>query len=531
MNPADFLQRLGQEHTQQEQGRVVISKLEQGSREAYRWARRDRRTQDFMPLNVSGDRAIYESHELMHARVRDQVLNNAQATRIIDALTDLVVGTGVQTFSSPFNPALSLDEITIDSLDEGLRFALESDDVFEEWSSDEKQFDAERKQSWHDIQRLAFRENCQVGSVLLLRCMRQSREIPLCYQVIERDQLDCTKDRPASRGRNRIVNGVELDSNNQEVAFHIYDAHPYDDFTPFASLSGKSSRVSANRVIHLFLFKRPSQSLGATWLHAIGQSSFDRDKFIGNEIATAAKVALLAMIFKRKNPYQGTLGLETSDTTADDAYGNTEVRLGTSPVAAEVGLDESVEMIESNRPTATADRFIDLLDHDIAGGTGISYYTLTGKFDKTNYTGFRGALLSEDDHIRPLQQWFARKVVLPVRREFNQMAAASGLLSTVRPSQFEADRRRYQRFDAIGPGRQFLDPEKETEASLGKLRGGLTTLKIECARQGLHWVKVLRQQAVEARYAEALGIVLDFSKGEGGKIANAETQEAETDET
>ena len=500
------------------------------SREAYRWGRIDRRTEHFQPNGRSGDAAIYESHELMNRRVRSEIINNSQAKRIIQALTDLAIGTGVQTFSSPFDPWMDLREVNVNALDEGLRFALEADDLFEEWFLEPAQFDAGGKLSGPDMQRLAFSECASVGDALILRCQRNEpgRIVPLCYQILEREQLDTSVDRPSKPGQNKIVNGVEVDAAGREVAFHLFDAHPHDAFAPFSAMT-KSRRVPASRVIHLYMFRRPSQTVGATWLDAIGQSSFDRDKFIGTELQSAAKAALLALVAKREHPNAGTLGLETEDDNTDE-YGNEEVRLGSSPIAVEIGTEESVEMIESSRPTSTANNFIDILDHDIAGGGGISYYTLTGRFEKSNYTGFRGALLVEDAHIRPLQNWFGARQVLPIRREFNAIAAGSGLFKNVSAAEFLKDQRRYQRFDAIGSGRQLLDPQVETEAAAARLRTGLTTLKLECARLGLHWIKVLRQLAIEGRFATALGVTLDFSKGEGGKVKPADERSKQEQE-
>jgi len=498
--------------------RSIQAEIEAASREAYRWARVDRRTQHYQPAALSGDAAIWESHDLMNRRIRDQVINTAQAKRIVDELTNLVVGTGIQTFSAPFDPWMDITAIDMGELDDDLRFALEADDWYQDWYGSADQFDAMGKLSGPDMQRLAFSECVQVGDAIILRCQRNdpNRIVPLCYQIIEREQLDTTKDRPASRGRNKIVNGVEVDANSREVAFHIYDAHPYDTFASFAGTT-KSTRVPANRVIHLFAFRRPSQTVGASWLDAIGQSSFDRDKFIGAELQSAAKAALLALIAKRLNPNTGTLGLETDEDSETDAYGNEEVKMGSSPVAVEIGVDEEVEMVESTRPTNTANNFVDILDHDIAGGSGLSYYTLTGRFDKTNYTGFRGAMMVEDAHIRPLQNWFGVRYVLPIRREFNRQAAGSGLYRSLTARQFANELRRYQRFDAIGAGRQPLDPDQEADAATSRIRTGTSTLKIECARAGLHWIRVLRQRAIEDRIAKTLGVTLDFSKGEGAK--------------
>jgi capsid protein len=159
-----------------------------------------------------------------------------------------------------------------------------------------------------------------------------------------------------------------------------------------------------------------------------------------------------------------------------------------------------------------------ILDHDTAGAAGISYYTLTGRYDRTNYTSVRGALLAEDSHFRPLQNWFAGQVALPMRREFHRQAIGLDKLKSVSAEKYLANPRRYNRFDAIGAGRELLDPEAETNAATGKLRSCLTTLKLECARRGLHWIRVLRQIALENRLLDILGISLDLSKGQGGQV-------------
>jgi len=357
------------------------------------------------------------------------------------------------------------------------------------------------------------------------------RRIPLCYQLIEREQLDTSQDRPAGPDQNKIVGGVEIDGTGRRVAYWIFDAHP-DDFSHngVVGMYQRSTRIPASRVIDLCLWHRPSANIGATWLDAIGQKDFDRDQFLDAEIRAAAKGALLALIHKSKTPYAaGLLGMLDGEDSAD-AYGNEEVKLGLSPLAVTVGIEEDVSMVESNRPTAQAGPFFKLLDRDIAAGVGVSYYSLTGDYESTSYSSVRAAKLDEDINIVTLQQWFALHVALPMRLEFNALAVASGLITSVKPREFNEHRDRYQRFDAIGAGRDLLDPLKETDAAMAKLRGGLSTLKLECAKRGLHWIKVLMQQAVEIRIAKMFGVPLDWSKGQGGNVAAGGDQDQEKKE-
>lgn len=529
-----FLARLEKQH----RGGAALSFVDpmtiKAAHEAYRWARVDRRTENFQPQSRSGDAAILESHGMMNRRVRSEVLNNCQIKRIVQSLTDLVVGRGVQTFSWPFLPWETLQIIEeLDALKSGvlnprLRFALEADELFDEWWNDPKQVDAEGKRSGAEIQRDLFRECVQVGNGLLVRVTtdRPGQLVPLAWQIIERDQLDTSHDGRLQDG-NRIVNGIEVDPSNRIVAYHVLDVHPHDVYAAYGS--NGSVRVPEERVIDLVLWNRPSSSIGATWLDAVGQKDFDRDSFLDAEIKTAAKGALLALIHKTENAHvAGTLGLADDDTDNEDEYGNEEVKLGATPIACRVGPNEDVKMIESVRPTASANNFFALLDRDIAAGAGISYYQLTGDYANTSFSSTRAAKLDEDLHVLPLQQWFATRVATPMRREFQSRAAAAGLFDSVRPSEFRANVRRYQRLEAIGPGRDLLDPYRETEAAISRLRAGLTTLKHECARRGLHWIKVLMQQGLEGAIADLFGATIDWTKG--GGVAKTEPEQHREEE-
>lgn len=494
-----------------------------GQRGLYRLGRLDRTTQSYQPASVSGDLAVQESGDLMHRRLRDQVRNNPHLKRMRVALQDLIVGCEVQTLADPFEPWMDLTGMTPDDLDERLSYALESDELYSEWFNDPKKFDAAGKLDGPAFQRMVIGECVEAGACFVIESMRpdaQRDEVPLCYQIIERDQVDRTKNwqfRTNEFGQTtRAIDGVEIDELGREVAFWLYVSHPGDSW----GTSMQSRRLTADRCRHVMLKDRPSQHIGATWLHAAAQPEIDRDKFLTAELSAAAKAATIALIHKKKNPHSGRMGIFVENGDESDGQGNQQVRLGTSPVAMVIGETEDVKTLESNHPNSDASGFLKVIDRYSAQGAGLSYYTLTGDYESTNFSSVRAAKLDEDGHIRPLQHWLGVQLALPIRRRFNLMAGAMGMFSTVASGEFLRGLRRYQRFDAMGPGRDLLDPDSETNAAISRLRAGLSTLRIECSKRGLHWVRVLRQIKLENQLAGMLGIVLDFSKGQGGQVTD-----------
>lgn len=520
-----FKRLLGKDASRHKPGSMDFAReLLAQSWEAYRLGRRDRPREHFQPQHYSGTSAALSSIDMMTARTRDLVRNTAQSKRISQMLVDLVVGTGIHTFSWPFAPAelfkivTELENLALGDLGPRLSFALESDDLFEEWSNDPKQFDVEGRLSRPEVERLLLSECIQTGNGLLVRVRPEKYKlVPLQFQLLEAEQIDMSQDRVARPGQNKIVAGREYDEANRVVAYHVMIDHPFDNFS---RASSRRQRILADRVLDLAMFSRPSAAVGVSWLDATGQSIFDRESYVDSEIRAAAIAAVFALIHKLADADKvGSLGFEDEQDDTD-SYGNEKVKLGHSPIAVRIGPEDSVEIVNSPRPNAQAPTFLKMLNHDIAAGAGISYYSLTGDYANTSFSSTRAAKLDEDLRVLPLQQWFATRVSLPIRRQFNQMAAANGLFSTLRPSQFLREERTFQRFEAIGNGRDILDPNAEVRATIDKLRSGLSTLKEECARRGRHWIRVLMQRAIEQSVAGLFDVPLDYSLGGGASSPN-----------
>lgn len=484
-----------------------------------------RTNKDYMPPHRSGDAAIMDSWQVMTPRMRDLVRNSPTVIAAQRELVKHIIGTGIITMA---DVVIGMEEGGLPLYEE--EFNFQSDDLFDQWADDEA--DVEGHKSWHDMQWQMFAETVGVGETLLLECMDNTpgRTSPLCYQVLEPEQLDQSVDRPASEGQNRVVRGIELDRHNRAVAYWIYDAHPFDQWSGW---SAKSTRIPAERVIHQFMPVRPSMTRGVSWLAAIMQPSRDVDWYLGNELTAAAIGAMLTLIIKRANA-NGGLGIE-DNTAATDEFGNELVKM-TRGQSAVIGKDDSIEIAESNRPNRDAGAFIKLMMEQAGMAAGVSYIRLTSDLKATSYTAARAAHLHDAAFFRPVQNWVARESVMPVRRRHTAVAVAQGLLPSLSASQFERQRKRWSRLIAQGPGREQLDPEKETDSAVGRMRAGLSSLPEENALLGRNWRRTLQQQARALGYAkklaDSIGMplreFLDFSKG--GGVANGHEDDQRADD-
>lgn len=471
----------------------------QADHTAYKGGSLDRLYRAWMPAHRSGDTAIGENWNLLTSRIRDLFRNEPVMKNLRRALAKHVIGTGICTFADVMSDPETPDDI----------FNDESDDLFETWSEEEA--DVEGRLDWAQMQWMHFCEVMESGESFLLKCIDPdpARSLPLCYQLLEPEQLDESRDQRADASGNKIVRGIEYNKRGQAVAYYFFDAHPYDTYTGY---SAKSERIPAERVIHSFLPNRSSENRGVTWFACNVQSSKDLDWYLGNEMTAAALGALLTLIVKRKNGAGMGLGFAggASSSPGDtDVWGNSLVKLGRGTVA-DIGPDDEVTVAESKRPNRDAAPFIKLILMLQSMGVGISQLRATGDYSQSSYTSARGAHLDDQAFFAVLQKWASRSFIKPVRKAHTIQAAGYGLFESVSPRQFKNSMRKMLRTTVQPPGREQLDPEMETKAAGDRISGLFSTWREECGLRGRHWRRVAIQQKRERDYFKSIGLEPQF---------------------
>jgi lambda family phage portal protein len=492
----------------------------------YKAGARNRLWRDWEPDHRSGDDSINANWDLLVTRLRDLQRNEPTVRGLMRTLSKFVIGTGIATFSNALTLAGATDaarEPGSDEFDD--EFNFESDELFEEWSEEEA--DVQGRLSWQQMQALHFQEVMSAGESLLLKCYDRdpNRTMPLCFQLLEPEQLDYRMNFPreVSPSGNKIVRGVEINDQGRAVAYWIFDTHPYDSYSNFNT---KSTRIPADRVIHTYLPNRPSENRGATWFSTNVQIAKDTDWYVGNELTAAALGALLTLIVKRKSGAGSGIGFVGDNSSMDgasDQYGNSTVKLGRGLVA-DLGADDDIKVAESSRPNRDAAPFIKLLSQLQGQGSGLSLLRVTGDYSQSSYTSARGAHLDDQAFFLVLQAFCSRSFVRPVRRMHTIEAAGYGLFRSISARQFEKSRRQMLRVTVQPPGREQLDPEKETESAAARIRCGFSTWQDECGARGKNWRRVALQQRRERQFfSDTLGFVPDLANTVQGKKAETDS--------
>jgi len=474
----------------------------------YAGARVTKLNEHWKPQHFSGDEAIRQSWDRLTSRIRDRVRNDSLLQKAKAQLSRLVIGTGIDAYSD----AAELD----DQNEQLVNYEIESDTWFERWALEEA--DATREHSYYDLQRVAFEDEIEAGNAIWLEVFDESpgRSVPLCYQLIEFEQVDQSKDRDAGYLRkngeryNRISNGIEYDRFNRKVGFWIYDAHPYDSSMGW---SKDSVFVPIERILHQYLWTRPSGRVGISWFSAPMQNNFDLDRFVANELTTRGLMALMGVVVK--SDQYPSLGLEAEDAET----GLTGVKMG-YPAIGQIKKDEEVDVIETGRSVGDGGSFINLLLNLQAMGCKLSMNRLLGDPSKANLASLKAAHDDDDMMVAPIIESLSNRIVRQIRKRHTEIAIARGVIRSISAREYRDRRYLYSTYEVIASNRSDLDKD-DGEASIDRMRSGLSTYQGECARRGHHWRRNIRRMAAVNRAAREAGVVLDWTKGNGGQIAGS----------
>lgn len=439
----------------------------------------------WMPHREHPDSEIGAARDTVTARARDLARNNGFAAGGIQREVDAVIGAQFRPAAKPDWRALGIDREAAAEVGEQM------DAAWRIWADDPLHgADVSRTQDWGGLAAMAYRAELIDGDALAVVHWRDDAAgaFRTCIRVVDPDLLSNPQmkpDSPTMRG------GVEIDRWGAPVAYHFRRQHELAMWGWGASHVWdrweRSLPWGRPQVVHCYERHRDGQTRGISRLAPVLDALKMQDKHARVELQAAVLGAILGMFIS--SPLSADA---VQDLISDGNY--TALDAARQELAKEKGLTfggvrlpvlapgDSIESVSVNRPANQYQMFETAVLRRIATGMGMSYEQLAMDWSQVNYSSARAALVEIWRGFAARRREFASRFCQPIRLAVMEEAIDLGLvrLPPGAPSLYQAPGA-WLRAKWIGPGRGYVDPVKEAQASAIRVALGLSTMEDEAA--------------------------------------------------
>jgi lambda family phage portal protein len=333
---------------------------------------------------------------------------------------------------------------------------------------------------------IGFKTMCSAGGVLIVRqrTLEAKSGLHLQIKMLEGDFLDHLRTVTLENGH-EIINGVEVDGDEQVVAYWLFDRHP-GDVSFFSRKKNISRRHSAENVIHMFDCERPGQLLG-----------------MPKGLASAIKAKNLEEFQDARLEQQKIAACFVGTVSTTQGIGNTGPAGDPLPSKAAPGqilrLGNNQTMDFNTPPTVSGQHdFITEELHQIASDWGITYQALVGDLTQVNFTSGRMGWLDMHRKINGDRN----RIIIPLLLEriwgwLQEALEVHGL------SARDLD------CDWIPPRREMFDPTKEIGPLIKAIRAGLKPMQRALLEQGDNPDVIMDQYKEWNEQADARDLIFD----------------------
>lgn len=435
------------------------------------------------PRLEPADGELSQERDDIRARSRDLIRNNGWAAGAVVKEVDAVLGANFRPASKPDWRALGI------SAEDAQVLGRDIEAAWRNYANDPRCLaDASRTMTMGGLFGLAYRHYLGDGDALAVLHWEEARPWSTVVRVIDPDLLTNPSDMFDTE---RLRGGVEINAHGAAVAYHFRQGHP---LAPWVTIDAyRWERVAREtewgrpQVVHFFDKHRDGQTRGISRLTPIAEKLKMEDKYSRVELQAAVLNAVLgAFIESPLDPDMFADSLNASELTAyqesrADFHKQRQVTLGGVQLPT-LFPGERVGFHTAQRPAAQYGDFETAVLRNIAAGWGASYEQLSADWSKVNYSSARAALIEIWRSYTARRLGFAQRFCQPIFAAFLEEAVDRGAIVLPRswPDFYEA-LPAYTAAKWIGPGKGFVDPQKEIEAAAKRVKLGVSTLEDEAA--------------------------------------------------
>ena len=414
---------------------------------------------------------------------------------------------------------------------------------FELWARS-KFCDSTRVNNFYEIQQVACMSWLMNGDAcVLLEYERPTRALPygLRIHLIESDRVST----PHSTGnnvylyatdpdtKNRIFNGVEVDSNNRVVAYHICSTYPNSNLyakKEWKRVKAFGDKTGTPNVLMIYETERAEQYRGVPYLAPVIESLKQLTRYSEAEMMAAVINGFFTVFVKSEKgtSEMGFTGVMDEEDQVTDDDVNYELGPGMVNMLAP---GEDIEIADAKRPSSNFDAFTTSLAKYVGAALEIPVEILVKNFS-SSYSASRAALLEAWKAFRMKRSWMAADFCQPVYEIFLAEAIGSGRLKA--PGFFldPLIRMAYCGAQWNGPAQGKIDPVKEVNAAEKRINIGISTRQRETIEMtGGDFDSNIAQLARENQLMKAAGILSSGAEKQPENRDPEENEEESEEET
>ena len=457
-------------------------------------------------------------------RSADLAINTPVGTAAINTSTTHTVGAGLNVFPRPKFQILGIPA------EDARAWARKVRAEFDLWA-DSKDCDIYRKNNLYDMQSIAYQGYLTDGdSFAVFRRKPTTPDMPytLRLQLIEGNRVSnplttstyATGDPTGvealnSDNGNRILNGVEIDTDGAIVAYWVSNQVPGEPvsslLTTWARVEAYGKRTSIPNVLQISNDTRPEQYRGVPYLAPVIETLKQVYRYTNAELTSAIIKSYFALFFTEAVTNSGSLNDMLADNGVDDptepVVDVSEYNLGPGTLnALPKGVD--VKSVDASNAQSTFEVFSTQLIKQVGAALNQPYEVLMKNFN-SSYSASRAAMLQAWEEYKLRRKWFARDFCQPIYEVWLMEAVANGRIEA--PGFFDDPliRKAWCNADWFGPTMSILDPVKDMNGSTLRVENGVSTREREAAEMtGTDLEENIAQLAFEKQLMEKYGMGL-----------------------
>lgn len=375
----------------------------------------------------------------LRARSNDLAQNDPLARKYLNLVEENIVGgQGFQL------QAKSYDSVGVDS---EANNAIEKH--WNKWSK--KKCDIRGKFTLPEIERLVARSVARDGEILIHHIFSDRNEYGYSIQLIESSRI-ADIDQDASKSKNQIISGIEIDQFGSPIAYHIYKNK--------CTKGAETIRIPASEISHILVPEYPSQIRGIPWMAAVMQRMFVLKKFSEFALQASAIGAASMGFFLRQDGDVDAL----ADEEGEDGELYTSAVGGTFSVLP-AGYD--FKSYDPAYPHELFDTFTTAIVRHISSGLGVSYNLLANDLTGVSYSSIRSSVLEERSHWMALQESFISQMMDPIYEKWLSTALLNKTITLENGSPLPAAKKeKFMNYSFQSRRWSWVDPLRDINAKV-----------------------------------------------------------------